>query len=64
MNYLASEMLSKLLNIDAIKENVWLAYAFLNGKLDEHLLSKIKSGEYSTKQVLAGTVVVLVVGST
>ena len=57
-------MLSKFLDVDSIKENVWIAYAFVNGKLNEYLLSKIESGEYSTKQVLAGTVVFLVVGST
>ena len=57
-------MLSKFLNVEAIKENVWVVYAFVNDKLDELLLSKIKSGEYSTKQVLGGTVVVLFVGST
>ena len=57
-------MLSKLLDVDAIKDNVLFAYGFINDKLNEYLLSKIKSGQYSTKQVLAGTVVVLVVGST
>ena len=57
-------MLSKFLDVDAIKDTVWVAYGFVNGKLNEYLLSKVKSGEYSTKQALAGTVVVLVVGST
>lgn len=57
-------MFSKYLDVNVVKENVAVVYGFVNSKLNDYFFFKLPSGPYNSKRVLAGAVVVLVVGST